>query len=401
VKIAYFDAPSGISGDMTVAALLDAGRDSHLARFTVDDLAGALTSLGVSGYRLALADVEVDGVRARSFDVAIDEAPHHHRDWATIRRLIEAAGGKPGGLSEGTVERSLRIFEALAVAEAKVHRVEPDEVHFHEVGAIDSIVDIVGAAWCLDRLGIEACFVGPLPSGSGYVDTEHGRLAVPAPATIELLRGFDVVAGDGEGELVTPTGAAILSALARPCRPLIAPNAIGCGAGTRRLADRPNVLRVLVGECDGSDDEQVFAIEADVDDMTPAGLAYVAERLRADGARDVSIVAAGMKKGRLGLRVTVLCDLERLDALAERLLCESTTIGVRYRAFGRRILARRVQTAETEYGKIALKVVERPDGSTSAEPEFEEVAAAARAHGVPLATVQRAALERWKARQKG
>jgi len=396
LKIAYFDTGSGISGDMTVAALLDAGSECGLS---LERLSGALATIRVGGYHVESNAVDVNGFAARSFNVIVDEPQHHHRTWTTIRGLLEEAGRN--GLAAGVVERSMRVFEVLARAEARVHGVEPDAVHFHEVGAIDSIVDIVGAAWCLDELGIDACFVGAVPSGSGYVDTEHGRLPVPTPATAELLRGYEIIAGDGKGELVTPTGAAILNALARPLRPAFDYRRIGCGAGTMRLDDRPNVLRVFIGECEGVDDEQVFVLEADIDDMTPEALAHVAERLRTDGARDVSVEPVHMKKGRLGMRLTVLCDLERLESLSARVLAESSSIGLRYRALGRAVLPRRIEVVETSYGTIALKVVGRPGGKETAEPEFEDVSRAARQHDVAFADVRRAALVSWEQARTG
>jgi hypothetical protein len=281
----------------------------------------------------------------------------------------------------------------LAAAEAQVHRVDVERVHFHEVGAIDSIVDIVATAWCLDELGIDACFCGPLPSGSGYVDTQHGRLPVPTPATVELLHGFVVVAGDGDGELVTPTGAAIVKAMAKPLKPAMVVETTGYGAGTMRLVDRPNVLRVIVGDADAVDDEEIVSIEADIDDATPEALAFVADALRAAGARDVVVVPVQMKKGRLGMRLSVLCDLGLVDALAGRILAETSTIGLRYRALHRTVLPRRVETVDTTYGAIDVKVVTRPDGSETAEPEFDDVARAAKKHSVSLSTVRQAALD--------
>lgn len=393
VKVAYFDAGSGISGDMTVAALLDAGAGGSR---TMERLSHALSALPIGGYRLSCASVEVGPMRASKFDVVVEEPPRFHRDWANIRSLIEEAGR--AGMDDGVVGRALSIFEVLAAAEAKVHGVAPERVHFHEVGAIDSIVDIVAASWCLHELEIEACFVGPLPLGSGYVDSQHGRLPLPAPATVELLRGFDVVAGDGEGELVTPTGAAIVHALAKPVHPLMHVETIGMGAGSRRLDDRPNVLRVLIGDADSDGDREVIVIETDIDDMTPAALAFVAESLRNEGARDVSITPTVMKKGRAGMRLNVLCDVERLDSLALRVLTETSAIGLRYRSMARLVLPRRIEPVETEYGSIRLKIVARPDGGESAEPEFEDVARAALAAGVALPIVRDAALAAWRRR---
>ncbi len=391
MRVAYFDAPSGISGDMTLAALLDAGRHRGL---NADALTRALEHLSIGGYRVGLERVEVGGMHAAHLRVEIESVAAHHRDWSDIRSLIDQAERR--GLPAGAADRARRIFEVLARAEGKIHGVPAERVHFHEVGAVDSIIDIVGVAWCLDALAIDACFVGPLPSGSGYVDTEHGRLPVPAPATVELLSGFEVIAGDGEGELVTPTGAAILKALARPLRPTFVCEAAGCGAGTRRLADRPNVLRVLLGTADATDEENVVLIEADVDDMSPAALAYLAERLRSIGTRDVTIVPVQMKKGRLGTRLSVLCDLGRLEGVAGCVLAESSTIGLRYRAVRRMVLPRRSETVETTHGEITLKIVRRPDGTETAEPEFEDIAAIARQTGVPLAAVRDAALAAWR-----
>jgi len=408
MKIAYFDASSGISGDMTVGALLDAGSPT----LTLARLREALGALALDGYTLGLERVNVGGVGAASFQVRVADSghrhgaghahahPHHHphRDWRSIRAMIEAAGKR--GLSRGAVERSIAIFSVLAQAEGTVHGVAPEDVHFHEVGAVDSIVDIVAAAWCLDELGIDACFAGPLPSGTGWVNSEHGRLPVPAPATVELLRGFEIIAGDGEGELVTPTGAAILRALALPLRPAFRLSAVGVGAGMRRLADRPNVLRVLVGERDDDSDEEVLVLESDIDDMTPAALAHLAERLRADGARDVSVVPTIGKKSRSSMRLSVICDIDDGRRMSRRILAESSTIGLRYRTCGRIVLARRIDVVDTEFGSIACKVVVRPDGNESAEPELDDLARAAIGHDKPLREVRAAALSAWESGSK-
>jgi uncharacterized protein (TIGR00299 family) protein len=397
VKIAHFDTCSGISGDMAVGALLDAGRDSGLS---VGALSGALGALSADGYRLTLEPVQVGALSCSHFDVVIDHAPHLHRDWRSIRRMIEDAGS--AGLGDGVVDRAVRTFEVLAEAEAAVHGVEPDEVHFHEVGAVDSIVDIVATAWCLDELGIEKCFVGPIPSGSGFVQTDHGRLPVPAPATALLLEGFEVLAGDGEGELVTPTGAAILKALAKPLKPRMHVGRVGVGAGTKRWSDRPNILRVFIGECDVADesgdpsDTEIIAVETDVDDMSPAALAHACERIRTSGARDVSVQPLQMKKSRLATRLNVLCDLERLDDVAASILGETTSIGLRYRTMQRQVLPRRIESVATPLGDVDIKVVIRPDGTESAEPEFEDVAKIARDKGLPFHEVRAAAMRAWR-----
>jgi uncharacterized protein (TIGR00299 family) protein len=423
VRIAYFDAASGISGDMTIGALLDAGAP----RIDVAKLDAGLKALRLDGsYRLAFERVRVGALAAASFDVLLApsdagdshvHATHQHgghlrthapsaddpvrasgRDWRAIRALITDAGKR--GLGTGVVEKALAIFEALAVAEGAVHGIAPEDVHFHEVGAVDAIVDIVGTAWCIDELGIEQCFVGPLPGGkSGYIQSDHGPLPVPAPATLRLLEGFEVLTGDGEGELVTPTGAAILRALAKPLRPRMTLTASGTGAGKKRWSDRPNVLRVFLGETLGDSDCGVIAVEADIDDMTPSALAFSAERIRAAGAIDVTLAPIQMKKGRSGFRLTALTDPERLDPVARAMLEHTTSLGVRFRSLARYVLPRRIEMVDTPpYGSIAVKVGLRPSGRVSAEPEFDEVAAAALAAGEPLAVVRAAVLAAWEAK---
>ncbi len=403
MRVAYFDAASGIAGDMTVGALLDAARRMTGARqapgATLEALAGDLEHLGLGGYHLEAEDVEVGGIPALHFKVVIDAEPAHDPDWAAIRTMIEDAGSR--GLDTEVVTRALAIFRRLAEAEAKVHGVALEKVHFHEVGAVDSIVDIVASAWCLVRLGIEACFVGTLPSGSGFADTRHGRLPVPTPATMELLRGFDVLPGDGRAELVTPTGAAVLAAEARPLRPSMHLIACGVGAGTMRFEDRPNVLRILVGEAEEASDEEVVVVETDIDDMSPEGLAHVADRLRAAGAREVNLVPAQMKKGRLGMRLTVIADLGNFEDLAARILSETTSIGLRYRSSSRVVLPRHTDSVDTEYGPVALKVVVRPGGKRTAAPEFDDVSRLALKNGVAFDVVHQAALAAWTGREAG
>jgi uncharacterized protein (TIGR00299 family) protein len=380
---------------MTIGALLDAGGPD----IDVAKLSQALSLLGVHGYRLTNERVRIGPFHAASFDVVIDAhaGGHHppHRDWGSIRGLIEKAGGR--GLGPRVVERALSIFGELAAAEAAVHGVSIETVHFHEVGAVDAICDIVGTAWGLDELGIERCFVGPLPGGkSGYVTSEHGRLPIPAPATVRLLEGFPVLIGDGEGELVTPTGAAILRGLAKPLRPMMSIERVGVGAGKKRWTDRPNVLRVFVGDCEDDTDQEIVVMETDIDDMTPAALSFAAEQLRKTGAIDVTLLPLQMKKGRPGFRLTVLSSVEHVDELARKILSETTSIGVRFRTMGRVVLPRRIEPVMTVYGSIAVKIVVRPSGEESAEPEFEDVARAALAGRVSYRTVRDAALDSWR-----
>jgi len=390
MRIAYLDALSGISGDMTVAALLDAGADRGIA---IEGLRQALAALPLEGYEVGTERVELSGIPALRFRVDVAQGRQSERKWSGIETLL--GEGRRRGLTAGVYQRAMAIFEALTRAEAEVHGVALADVHFHEVGAVDSIVDIVATAWCLEALGIDRCFVSTLPSGSGYVETSHGRLPLPAPATARLLRGFEVAAGDGHGELVTPTGAAIVAAMARPFRPLFTLESIGVGAGTMRLADRPNVLRIFVGEAEESCDESLVMLESDIDDMTPVALAKACEHLRESGARDVSVLPLQMKKNRLGMRLCVLADLGAVETLALAVLLHTSSLGVRFRAVRRQVLPRRSEIVDTEYGAISVKVALRPDGSESAEPEFEEVARAASACGHRLADVRAAALAAW------
>jgi uncharacterized protein (TIGR00299 family) protein len=394
---------------MTIGALLDAGAP----KIGLPRLQEALGMLRVGGYRLRYERVRVGALAAGSFDVLLEHGSGHdpghtpshhvahgpHRTWPAIRSLIEGAGER--GLGAGVVERALAVFRALAEAEAAAHGIAVEDVHFHEVGAVDAIVDIVGAAWCLDELGVERCFVGPLPGGrSGYVQTEHGPLPIPAPATVRLLEGFDVIPNDGEGELVTPTGAAILRALARPIRPMMTLVASGTGAGTKRWSDRPNVLRVFLGEASPDTDREIVVLETDLDDTTPAALGFAADRLRAAGAIDVTVTPVDMKKGRSGFRLTVLTDPTNMEMFARIVLEETTSIGVRFRSMGRFVLPRRIELVTTTYGTMAVKVAVRPSGRETAEPEFDDVARAALASGDSFAAVRHATLAAWELRSR-
>ncbi len=374
---AYFDAFSGISGDMTVGALLDLG-------YPFTELQRHVANLPIAGCELALARREHGPIDAAKFDVRVT-APQPERTFGTIRLVLEQAP-----LPARARVLALEAFRALAEAEGKVHGVAPETVHFHEVGSVDAIVDILGAALGVDALGITELFVGPLPLGSGIVDTQHGRIPVPAPATVELLRGFAVKPGDGAGEMVTPTGAAILRGFGAVsgAPPRFRVRKIGYGSGTRTLADRPNVLRVLLGDgsvATGAADE-LLVIETNIDDMSPELYPHLTTRLLAAGAVDVTLVPVHMKKGRPAVLVQVLASPALRDAIAAVLFAETTTIGLRFHAVSRLTLAREVVNVETPYGTIAVKIAHGPAGRTVA-PEYESCRAAAERHGVPLRLV--------------
>ena len=417
MAIAYLDAFSGISGDMTVGAFLDLGMPLGILEF-------GLNALDVQGYRLDVAPRVRSGIRATKFTVDLGRpdpgvfvpavTPHAHgavrtrtahgphRPYREIRALLDRAA-----LSPRVRERAQQVFRALAVAEGKVHGVSPDDVAFHEVGAIDAIVDVVGTALCLEHFGVEELLVSPLPLGSGFVQTQHGTMPVPAPATLELLRGFPVRPEDGAKELVTPTGAAIVAALARPgAAGEIVPGAIGYGAGERELADRPNLLRIVLGERadappapsvaasagPGLLRETMMVHEANVDDMNPEFLPAAVEALFAAGARDVTLAPVTMKKGRPGTLLQVIAEPAERERIAGVMLRETSTIGVRTHAVERLVLPREQRTVETPFGAIRVKVVTLPDGSRRAAPEHDDCLRAARAHDVPIADVRAAAL---------
>jgi uncharacterized protein (TIGR00299 family) protein len=394
VRVVFFDTFSGISGDMTVGALLALGLPlEHLRR--------ELARVDLGGYRVEAERRMVHGIAATKFDVHLDAEPHGHHDhhhhphehghrsFRDIRALIE-----PSGLSPRVKEVALRIFGVLAAAEGRVHEKPADEVTFHEVGAVDSIVDIVGTAIGIDYFGVEAGYVGPLPAGSGIVQSQHGPLPVPPPATVELLRGFDLRLGDGRGELVTPTGAAIVAALARPLSeaPLLKLGAVGYGAGTRTLEDRPNLLRLALGEVVAAlEHDDMVLIETNIDDANPELYDYVMERLFAEGARDVFLSPIQMKKNRPGTLLSVLCEPADRDRLAATVLSETTAIGVRFAPVQRLKLRREVITVKTEFGEVRVKVSHAPDGRRNLAPEYEDCARLARTASVPLKVVYEAA----------
>jgi pyridinium-3,5-bisthiocarboxylic acid mononucleotide nickel chelatase len=393
MRVAYFDCFAGISGDMIVGAQLDMGLD-------VESLKTHLSSLGLKGYELVSRPVERGGVAATKFDVEIDQTAQPARNFEDIRSMIAAAN-----LSDQIKTRSIQTFERLAVAEAKVHATTPDKVHFHEVGAVDSIIDTVGAMIGFELLGVEAFFCSPLRVGSGLIDTQHGRLPIPAPATAELLRGAPVYAGDIEGEFVTPTGAAIVATLCQTFGPMAQMKVarVGYGAGTRNPKRFPNALRLVVGEIEDTTDkreETINIVETNIDDMSPQVYGFVMERAFALGAIDVFMVAAQMKKDRPGTLLTVLCGPETLSPIIDMLLAETTTLGVRCYEAKRRVLERDIENVETGYGSIRVKVARQAGRTLHFQPEYEDCARAATAAKVPLLEVQAAAVTAYRNKMK-
>ncbi len=378
MKTAYLDTFSGLSGDMMVGALLDCGAD-------FDELSNALRALPVQGYRLASGRKIRSGISAVKFEVEV-ASPQPERHFSEIRQMIESAK-----LPAGATRRAIAAFEALADAEAKVHRTTRDQVHFHEVGAVDSIIDIVGSAWLLERLEIGAIIVGELPMGRGFARSRHGTIPIPAPATVELLTGFPIRMGEGEAEMVTPTGAAMVRALARPAPAglIFDSERVGYGAGSRELGDRPNLLRVLIGsERLPYESDAMVAIEANIDDLNPQVYGYLTDRLMAAGARDVTLTPTIMKKGRPGVIVSVLAEPARKEALAAILFAETTTIGLRFHPVSRLKLHREIREVTTRFGPIRVKVSGSADSDAlTIAPEYEDCRRAAETHQVALRVV--------------
>ena len=382
MTLAYFDCFAGSGGDMIVAALIDAGADLEAIRAEIG-------KLGVPGVRLEAEPVRRCGMAARHFRVHDDAHDHAHRHLGDIVALIDAAS-----LPERAADRARRVFRRLAEAEAAVHGIGVQEVHFHEVGAVDSIVDIVGACVALELLGVDRVICSPIAVGSGWIQCDHGRLPVPAPATARLLVGAPTRGTDIAGEATTPTAAALLTTLAESFGPMPSMHvaAVGCGAGTRDSEQLPNVLRVFLGEPDGAGGaDTVIELSANLDDCTGEVLGATIEKLLAAGCLDAWATPAVMKKSRPAWVLSALCS--PADAAeAERLIfTETTTFGVRRRTCTRTKLLRRHETVETPYGPVRIKLGERDGRAVTASPEFEDCRRAAEAHHVSVRHVMAAA----------
>jgi pyridinium-3,5-bisthiocarboxylic acid mononucleotide nickel chelatase len=371
VPIAILDPFSGISGDMTLGALLDCGLDPEWLR--------ALPArLGLDGIGVRIRDVLRGGIASKKVDFDIPEQPHG-RHIAAIRAIVAGSGAPPG-----VRQRADAAFLAIATVEGAMHGVSPEAVHLHEVGAVDAILDVVGSVWGFAELGVEDVYCGPLRLGDGTVRAAHGFLPVPAPATLKLLEGYVVCPGpEGAGELVTPTGAALVRVLSRGAPPrAFIPLRSGYGAGTKDFVGRPNALRLILADrADESGREQLVTLTADIDDMPGEYVADVADALRAAGALDVVLVSTVMKKGRPGVRIEVLAPVAHADALETQLLDQSTTLGVRRAVVERRALPRVMRTVHVLGHPIQVKLATLPNGTTRAKPEFEDVRRVAEATG--------------------
>ncbi len=389
MKIAVLDPASGIAGDMFIGALVDNGLDkAWLERLP--------STLGLDGVRVRIADVQRSAVRCVKVDFDIPPQPHG-RAVSEIHRLIDAVK-----IPEKVARSAHAAFEAIAAIESEIHGVAPDDLHLHEVGAVDAILDIVGSIWGVELLGIERIYNTKVALGDGTVKTAHGLLPVPAPATIRLLEGFNVRHGPpGSGELTTPTGAALLRVLSKGAPPHeYTPRRSGYGAGTRDIPGQLNALRIIVGEStveshdhhhhhhEHVHTEHLHVLSADIDDMSPEELAGAADLLRAEGALDVVLLHTTMKKGRLGTRVEALVQTSDLARLEEKIFLQFTTLGVKTFDVVRNALVRESRLVRFDGRDIRVKVATLPDGTRRAKPEFDDLRRVAEETSRPVSEIR-------------
>jgi uncharacterized protein (TIGR00299 family) protein len=382
MKILYFDCFSGISGDMTLAALIDLG----LPRETLEM---ELAKLGLNDYELKIYRGSRSGIGAMGLEVRVRAGEGtSHRHFPQIRRMIEESA-----LEKEVKALSLKIFHRLGEAEAKIHGQTIEEVHFHEVGAVDSIVDIVGTAIGIQFFRPDRILSSELPMGRGFVECQHGRLPLPAPATLEILKGYETKSVPIEGELVTPTGAAIVASLSTGVTsfPSVKMDRVGYGMGKKDFPDRPNLLRLIVGEAaDFLESDRVVIIECNIDDMNPEFYGFLMEKLFELGALDVSLNPLIMKKNRPGTLLRAIAEEKDSPVIAEAILRESTTLGVRLYEVSRKKLPRQIKEVETVYGTVRVKV----SGGIRFQPEYEDCKRIALEKGIPIQDVYQEVLKK-------
>jgi pyridinium-3,5-bisthiocarboxylic acid mononucleotide nickel chelatase len=387
-RVVYFDCASGASGDMLLGAVVDLG-------LPIDELRDDLGRLGVEGWRIESRRVDRSGLAATKVDVLTETGGQPHRHLRHVLAILDGSS-----LEAEVKERAAALFRRLAEAEAAVHGTTPEKVHFHEVGALDSIVDIVGGVLALRWLSPARFVASPLNVGTGTVTMSHGTFAVPPPATARLVEGAPVY-GAGEGELLTPTGALLVTAHASEYGPLplMRVERTGHGAGGRDTKGRPNVLRLVVGSevVAGATPERVLVLETEVDDAPPQLLGSLIEKLLAAGAVDAFLTPVQMKKGRPGVLVTAVAPPAAREAVEEVLFRETTTLGVRRQEWERTTLDRETRTVDTAYGPIRVKIGHRRGVVYNAWPEFGDCERAAAAHGTAVKEVLAAALAAWRA----
>ena len=387
MRAAYLDCFSGISGNMFLGALVDAGLPEAVLR-------DAIAKIDLKGFSIKIKPVDKWGIRATHLDVDLT-SKHHHRGLADILKLIRAAE-----LPDAVKEKACMVFERLGKAEAKVHGMPLDKVHFHEVGAVDAIIDIVGTVFGFHYLGVERIYCSPLRVGRGFVKAAHGIMPIPAPATAELLHGIPWYPGDIDKELVTPTGAALVAELCsgfgdRPSGFLAEKTAYG--AGTWDLVI-PNVMRLSLGSLsEQKTSDEIWQLEANVDDSTPEVIAYAIDKLLAAGAVDAWITPIIMKKGRPAFLLSALCTEANKTAVEDVVFAETSSIGVRWQQVRRTVADRSMVAVQTEWGTVGVKVAERDGQVTNVAPEFGDCRHLAEQSGAPLKKIYQAALQAWNA----
>jgi uncharacterized protein (TIGR00299 family) protein len=378
MKIAYLDCFSGVSGDMLVGSLLDAG-------LPFEELESIISGLNLDGYTISAKKEERKNLFGTRFNVSLKEKHQKARYLKDIKEIISRSN-----LPLEVSEKCISIFEKLAIAEGEIHRISPDELHFHEVGAVDSIIDIVGSVVGMYLLGIENLFSSRIPIGKGIITSAHGKIPLPSPATIALLKGVPIYDSGQEAEMVTPTGAALITSLCSSFGPMpsMILETVGYGVGSRRLADNPNLLRILIGkDIDKQGSETVVVLESNLDDMNPELLGYLMDRLFDAGAKDVTFSHIQMKKNRPGIQLQVIGQPEDKDRLSSIIFKESTTLGIRFNYSQRSILTRGELMVESPWGKMRVKKVINQGGKTTLLPEYEECRRVAKANNCALRDV--------------
>lgn len=387
MKVAYFDCFSGAGGDMIVGALVDAGADGEA-------LKASLAALGELPFDVDFQRVNRAGIAGTKFNVTVRGEQHEHRRLGDILELIAKAH-----LPSRAGDRASEIFTRLARAEAKVHGIDPEQVHFHEVGAVDGIVDIVGATLAMEQLNIDRVLCSPIPVGSGTVTCQHGKLPLPAPATVQLLVGAPTYQTGFDGEMTTPTAAAVLTTLSDQFGPVpqMEVTSVGYGAGSRENTPLPNVLRVILGhQGDQGQVDSVVELSANIDDCTGEIIGATIEKLLAAGCLDAWAAPIVMKKSRPAWTLSAMCSPADAQTAEQIIFTETTTLGIRHRLCTRSKLMRRQQTVETPYGPIRIKIGLSGSRQVTARPEFSECLAAAQAHHVPVKEVVAAAVETYR-----
>jgi len=386
MHIAYFDCFSGVSGDMCLGALVDAG-------LPLADLSHALEGLRLPGYSLRSRRVTRGGIRATKVAVVVKKgagsSPGRRMGFREIQRLLKA-----GRLPDVVRDRSLAVFDRLANAEGTAHRTSPGKVRLHELGGIDSVIDVVGTVMACHLLGIEGVYASAINAGAGTIAAEHGVLPVPGPATADLLKGLPVYTGGPSHELTTPTGAALMATLSTGvgAMPHMTISSIGYGAGTFNPPGWPNALRVFIGEMTSpAESDRIIVLETNLDDMNPQGYELLIERLLAHGALDVTLTPVIMKRGRPGIALSVLTDPAKVEPVLHIIFAETTTLGVRIQEVSRRLLAREITEVSTRFGPVRVKVAKAPGrrSSLKVRPEYRDCKRIAEQTGLPLRTVLR------------